>query len=117
MLGFVDSVDLDNKKQAGEPEKATWLSSSELMYRRFLIYEMFFAAERPVIICEGETDNVYLLHAMRKMRVEFPELAVTTADGKISLKVRFYKYHRSTARITTRDRGVGALREHLHFNL
>jgi hypothetical protein len=93
ILGFIDIVDLRNRDHAEEPEKAPDLSSSELMYRRFLIYKMFFAAEAPVIICEGET------------------LAGTTAQGKIILKVRFYKYRRSsTARITGLDGGSGCLK-------
>jgi len=100
MLGFIDTIDLYNKKQAGESEDAAHLSSNELMYRRFLIYRMFYAAEGPVIICEGETDNVYLIHAMRSLCADFPDLAGTTAQGKIRLKVRLYKHRRSsTARI------------------
>ena len=111
ILGFIDSVDLHNKNHADEPERAPELSSSEIMYRRFLIYKMFFAAEAPVIICEGETDSVYLIHAIRSLYKDFPDLAGTTAQGKISLKVRFYKYHRSsTARVTgLRDGGSGTL--------
>jgi RNA-directed DNA polymerase len=101
MLGFIDSIDLYNKKHAGESEDSAHLSSSELMYRRFLIYRIFYAAEAPVIICEGETDNVYLTHAMLSLRTDFPDLAGTTAQGKIRLKVRLYKYRlSSTARIT-----------------
>jgi retron-type reverse transcriptase len=111
ILGFIDIVDLRNRDHAEEPEKAPDLSSSELMYRRFLIYKMFYAADAPVIICEGETDNVYLIHAIRSLHTEFPDLAGTTAQRKISLKVRFYKYRRSsTARITGLDGGSGCLK-------
>jgi 5S rRNA maturation endonuclease (ribonuclease M5) len=51
-------------------------------------------------MCEGETDNVYLNYAIRSLAARFPELAEITPDGKISLKVRLYKYPKSsTARI------------------
>ena len=57
-------------------------------YRKFLIYSTFYAAKMPVIICEGETDNVYLTHAIRSLAVEFPDLAEMLPDKKIRLKVR-----------------------------
>lgn len=111
MLGFIDSIDLYNKKHAGKPKDSARLSSRELVYRQFLIYRNFYTAEAPVIICEGETDNVYLTHAIRSLSADFPDLAGTTADGKIRLKVRLYKYHRSsTGRILgLRDGGSGSL--------
>jgi retron-type reverse transcriptase len=100
MLGFIDSIDLYNKKNVAESKDSFHLSSKELMYRQFLIYKDFYAAEAPVIVCEGETDNVYLTHAIRSLATEFPDLAEITAKGEIRLKVRLYKYPRSsTARI------------------
>lgn len=100
MLGFIDSIDLYNKKNAPASKDSGRLSSKELIYRQFLIYRDFYTAEAPVIICEGKTDNVYLTHAIRSLAAEFPELAEVTTQGKICLKVRLYKYTRSsTARI------------------
>lgn len=111
MLGFIDSIDLYNKKNAAAPKDFVQLSRKELMYRQFLIYKEFYTAEVPVIICEGETDNVYLTHAIRSLGAEFPELAEITAQRQTRLKVRLYKYPRSsTARIIgLRDGGSGAL--------
>ncbi len=99
-LGFIDSIDLYNKKHAPQSKDSARISSKELMYKQFLIYKDFYTAEAPVILCEGDTDNVYLTHAIRGLAAEFPDLAETKTDGKISLKVRLYKYTRlSTARI------------------
>lgn len=54
----------------------------------------------PVILCEGDTDNVYLTHAIRSLAAEFPDLAEVTERGNIRLKVRLYKYPKSsTARL------------------
>jgi RNA-directed DNA polymerase len=100
MLGFIDSIDLYNKKNAAESNAPVGLSSKELIYQRFLIYTYFYAAETPVVICEGKTDNVYLTHAIRGLAKDFPDLADITTQGKIRLKVRLFKYPRSsTARI------------------
>lgn len=100
MLGFIDSIDLRNENDVVGSKDGSSSSSKEAMYRSFLIYTDFYAAEAPVIICEGETDNVYLTHAIRSLAEEFPELADVADGGKIRLKVRLYKYPRSsTARI------------------
>jgi RNA-directed DNA polymerase len=109
MLGFVDAIDADNKKNSPGVVSKT-LSSSERVYRRFLIYSNFYAAETPVVVCEGDTDNIYLTHAIRSLAVEFPDLA-EVKDEKIRLKIRLYKYPRSsTARILElKDGGSGAL--------
>src|SRR6266852_486588 len=98
MLGFIDSIDVYNKNNAPDSSSSE-LSSKEQVYRGFLIYSNFYAAASPVVICEGETDNIYLTHAIRSLGAEFPELA-EVKDGKIRLKIRLYKYpHSSTARI------------------
>jgi hypothetical protein len=99
MLGFIDSIEYYNQTQASD-STAVAKSSREKVYREFLIYTTFYAADKPVIICEGETDNVYLTHAIRSLAAGFPALAEIMHDGKIRLKVRLYKYPRSsTARL------------------
>ncbi len=111
MLGFVDSVDLYNKKHALDSQAPGWVSGRELIYRRFLIYKNFFATELPVVLCEGETDNVYLTHAIRGLAAEFPALAAIAPNGKILLNLRLYKYRKSsTGRILgLRDGGSSCL--------
>ena len=66
---------------------------------------------RQWVICEGGTDIVYLTHAIRNLAGEFPDLAEVMPDNKIRLKVRLYKYPRSsTARLVgLKDGGVGGL--------
>jgi RNA-directed DNA polymerase len=111
MLGFIDKIDLYNRARAKGAKDLDPLSKKELMYQRFLIYRNFFVADAPVVLCEGETDNVYLTHAIRSLANDFPELASTGSDGKIRLKIRLYKYRRSsTARILALgDGGSGVL--------
>jgi retron-type reverse transcriptase len=111
MLGFIDNIDIDYRKNTPGWKPSDKLSSNELMYQRFLIYMNFFAAERPVVLCEGKTDNVYLTHAIRSLALEYPYLATVAPDGKIRLNVRLYKYRKSsTARILRlSDGGSSAL--------
>lgn len=97
MLGFIDSINIYNGAATSDPEG---MSSQEKVYRQFLIYSTFYAAQTPVVVCEGDTDNVYLTHAIRSLAGRFPDLAEVRPDGTIRLKVRLYKYPRtSTARL------------------
>ncbi|MBE3037752.1 MAG: RNA-directed DNA polymerase [Chloroflexi bacterium] len=109
MLGFIDSIENYNKKNTHD-SPSDRPSSMELVYRQFLIYRNFYAAESPVVICEGDTDNIYLTHAIRNLAAEFLDLA-EVKEGKIRLKVRLFKYpHSSTARILDLgDGGSGVL--------
>ncbi len=113
MLGFIDGVDLYNKKLIpkvkGSKDQSS-LTSKESMYRRFLLFKEFYTASTPVIICEGKTDNVYVLHAIRSLAATYPQLATTSADGTIKLHVRIYKYSgTSTGRILGINGGTGDL--------
>lgn len=99
ILGFIDGIDVYNNG-INPDEKPPGLSSKERVYREFLIYSIFYATQTPVILCEGDTDNVYLTHAIRSLATEFPDLAEVTENKKIRLKVRLYKYPKSsTARL------------------
>jgi RNA-directed DNA polymerase len=116
MLGFIDHIDQYNKENFPESNAPTRRSSKRSMYREFLMYTDFYAAEAPVILCEGKTDNVYLKYAIRSLYVHFPDLA-EIRNGKVGLKVRLYKTYRrrkkrpsSTARILGfNDGGASAL--------
>jgi hypothetical protein len=99
MLGFIDGIDVYNN-ELHPHDKPSGFSSRELVYREFLIYSIFYAAKMPIILCEGDTDNVYLTHAIRSLAAEFPDLAEVTKNNEIRLKIRLYKYPKSsTARL------------------
>lgn len=113
MLGFIDSVDMYNsainktlRNQTGSKEE----TSKESIYRRFLLFKEFYAASSPVVICEGKTDNIYLVHAIRSLVAKHPELATLNADGTIKLGLRIFKYSdASTGRILEMNGGTGDL--------
>ena len=76
MLGFIDSIDVYKRIHTSD-YPSDGMSSKEKVYREFLIYSNFYAAQAPVVMCEGETDNIYLTHAIRSLGVcaaEGPEL-------------------------------------------
>jgi RNA-directed DNA polymerase len=95
MLSFINSVDRYNKvvnTDDDDGKAQEQLSTKESLYRRFILFNEFYAAQRPVLMCEGNTDNVYLVHAIRSLAATFPTLATVNADGTIKLNVRLLKY-------------------------
>ena len=111
MLGFIHGIDLHNQflSQAEQGSRGnSKLSSKESLYKRFLFYKEFYAAKTPVIICEGKTDNLYLLHAIRSLVAKYPTLASKSADGSISLRIRIFNFvDTSTGRILGISSGGG----------
>jgi hypothetical protein len=109
MLGFIDKID-DSNRTPTPDSTSKKKPARDWVYRAFLTYTVFYAASSPVLLCEGETDNVYLTHAIRSLAADFPDLAEIMPDGKIRMKVRLYKYrHSSTARLLDLSGGVSGL--------
>ncbi|WP_228768236.1 retron Ec67 family RNA-directed DNA polymerase/endonuclease [Limnohabitans sp. DM1] len=88
MFGHIKHVDEFNL-QIRRQEIPTGRAS---LYKRFFLFSQFFCSSKPVILCEGKTDNIYLLHAIRSRANHFPQLAETNATGSISLLIRIFKY-------------------------
>ncbi|MGZ3182075.1 MAG: retron Ec67 family RNA-directed DNA polymerase/endonuclease [Telluria sp.] len=106
MLSYIDQVDFYNerlrKENGREPEH---LIGRANLFRRFLYFDAFYAAQRPTIVCEGKTDNVYMRCAIRSLAAHYPRLI--TND---KLLVRFFKYAESrTGRIMDLTGGVGGI--------
>jgi len=58
------------------------------LYRKFLFYRHFFSIERPLLICEGKTDIIYLKCALRQLANEYSELIQRNKNGT-DFKIRF----------------------------
>ncbi|HEY2496723.1 MAG TPA: retron Ec67 family RNA-directed DNA polymerase/endonuclease [Candidatus Angelobacter sp.] len=104
MFGHIDRVDWYNVERISEnhrDQEPPGISSKENLYRRFLIFQEFYWASRPTIICEGKTDNIYLKHAIRSLAAEYPSLK----------NIRIFKYpNTSTGRILKLRGGSGDIK-------
>jgi 5S rRNA maturation endonuclease (ribonuclease M5) len=106
-LNFIDQVDHHNRirqkapfipeyaiKSTGKNTKLL-LSAREKTFSRFLFYRLFYGNDKPTILCEGKTDNVYLKSAISELQVSYPSLA-TIKDRKYKLLLRFVEYSKRT---------------------
>jgi len=114
IFGHIDAVDHHNFKiqsKADPREAKIALRSKEKLYRRFLMFKDFYAASLPVLVCEGKTDNIYLLHAIRSLAVYYPKLATVAANKKITLNIRILKTVKtSTGRVLQLEGGASYLK-------
>lgn len=106
MLSYIDQVDLFNAKICKDNGREAVDTSGRLsLYRRFLYFDNFFSNQKPVIVAEGKTDNVYLRCAIRSLSEKYPLLT----DGN-KLKIRFFKYSESrSGKVMDLAGGVGGI--------
>ena len=114
MFGPIDRVDRHNANLAdasSQGKSIAGLGSKENLYRRFLLFKEFYVAERPVLLCEGKTDNLYLKQAIRALAAGYPLLAMVSPNGAVTRNVRIFRYpNTSTGRILSLGGGTGDLK-------
>ncbi len=103
-----------NRSSLGRASKAVAdeLHSDEVVYRRFLYYSKFFLAEKPTIVCEGETDSIYLASAISAMGAAYPALinAQLKKGEKDRFNVRFVRHSEVAGRLLELNGGTAALK-------
>lgn len=88
-----------------EKKKET-LSSRGKTYQEFLLFSRFATAEKPIVICEGPTDSIYLKCALRSIGKKFPQLI-----NENELKIDFLSYSTTTANILHLSGGESPLND------
>ena len=88
------------------------LHSDEHVYRRFLFYTKFYATEKPVIVCEGETDSIYIASAISALGDHYPNLinAKLKPGEQNRSNVRFVKHSSIAGRLLELNGGTDALK-------
>lgn len=107
MLAFVHHIKSAEDIRIGLPPPEQGRSYDHL-YCQFLDYDWFYGIDRPTLICEGKTDNIYLAAAIKSQAAAFPSL-IKTNGGVISVGVRFFKYSPAAALIQKLSGGAGEL--------
>jgi RNA-directed DNA polymerase len=83
-------------------------SSFRKTYRDFLFAKNFLFMDRPLIICEGKTDNIYLDAAMKSLAADFPRLAIWQGE-EFKRLVRLFTYTHKTQEVMHLGGGFGDL--------
>ena len=99
-----------NLEMASKAPDGIPVPSHYKLYRSFLAYEKFHANTRPLVICEGKTDNTYIRCAIASLSAKFPLLQATTdADGSVHQAISFFKHSDKHAKLLSISGGAGEL--------
>ncbi|MER9871682.1 retron Ec67 family RNA-directed DNA polymerase/endonuclease [Mesorhizobium sp. M0195] len=88
-----------------ERPKGGKLWASSKLFERFVDYVDLYGIERPVVICEGVTDNIYIKSAIQALAPVYPTL--TNPAGE--LKIKLFKYTKTSAALQQLSGGAGEL--------
>ncbi len=105
----VRSGRLDPKLHSKEAINAAKYASYRETYKALLYYKHFVALERPLIVCEGKSDNIYLRSALLALDPNYPTLAEKVGE-KLVTKVRFLRQSRVEHDILELNGGTGNLK-------
>ena len=133
-LNFIDQVDHYNRMRQNPPLVSEYaikkigindhstkelLTGRENTFSQFLYYKSFCGNDKPTILCEGKTDNVYLKSAISELAINYPNLASFTSEiskkgipyKKYNFLVNFFEYSRRTRFFLELFGGAGDLKK------
>lgn len=60
------------------------------LYSKFIFFKYFYFLGKPLIFCEGPTDNIYLGCAIKQLATSYPNLVGISDNKQKTLKVNFF---------------------------
>jgi len=84
------------------------MQDTENCIKKLLYFKHFVCLDKPLIVCEGKTDNIYLRSALRKLNSKFGTLA-SIDKGKLVTKIRFLRHSRVEHDVLELSGGTGNL--------
>lgn len=125
-LNFIDQLDHYNRLRQKPPLNGNYqtinkskktshlFNGRESVFSKFLFFRHFYASEKPTILTEGKTDNVYLKSAIWKLASSYPRLAkVKATNTPYELLVNFFNYSERTKFLLELFGGTDYLRDFL----
>ncbi len=78
------------------------------LYKEFLFFKHFGQSDRPVVLCEGVSDRVYMRMALKKLKNSYPSL-IELDEEKLYYKINFLRYSRSVRSILRLSGGTAEM--------
>ncbi|MCH7499617.1 MAG: RNA-directed DNA polymerase [Nitrospinae bacterium] len=78
------------------------------LFKRFLFFKYFGLPNKPLLVCEGPSDAIYIKMALKKLKDRYPSLINIDGD-KIYYKIKFLKYSKSVSHVLQLSGGVAPL--------
>lgn len=93
----------DRRKDAGKRHNPTSFCK---IYKEFLFAKHFLFIDKPLVLCEGKTDNVYLHCAIKRLADSFPTLA-NWSGTDFNSNFRLFRYTSKSLKILHMGGGCG----------
>lgn len=77
---------------------------------RLFFYDLFWGSDRPIIVSEGKTDNIYLKQAIKSFGTRYPSLYDATTS---QFKIRFFNHDSLYAEVLQLRGGEGDIKNFL----
>ncbi len=97
------SLETPKKYEATAPKNHEGI---ERLYYRFLFFQKFVIPEKPLVICEGKTDSVYLNAAIKNLNA-YAGALFNVVNGQKHIAVQFFKYTDTTRDVLGLGGGTG----------
>lgn len=98
-----DLSDHRDRRDKQDKPTGTWR-----LFSKFLYFRHFGIIKKPLIICEGVSDSVYIKLALKKLAKDYPSL-ISQKDGKTVLGVSFLNYSKNVKDVLRLSGGTGEL--------
>ena len=107
VLSYIYNV---RKRHDERDIKERWAkpTATHNLYRKFLYFEKFFFLNKPLVICEGKTDSVYIKCAIESLAPYYRKL-IDTSSNKTEYLVDFFKYSKMNMDLMQFSGGTGDL--------
>ena len=115
-LSYIYQVKKFSRKKKQNKEKE---SSFHNLYKNFLIYDQLYKVKKPLIVCEGKTDIIYLKCALKSLHLQNSEkysFLIEEKDKKLFFKLNFFKPSRRTRDVLGSLNGVNNIFNNLISN-
>ena len=96
------------KRYQGEHSDQSSSKGIERLIDRFVSFDKFHNLSKPLVVCEGKTDNIYLECALKSLAEDFPNM-IEVVGSKIEWKIGFFKYSGGNMSIRGMSGGSGGL--------
>jgi len=105
ILNFIYHVKDEHDKRY-RYEKVKHRSAMVELYRKFLFYKYFFSMDRPLIVCEGKTDPIYLKSALIQLCDHYSELIQKKKDA-YEFNISFFNVSKKIMDVFDMSEGTG----------
>lgn len=109
-IHFIRKNTTNKGKYTRDKDGELVLDGNDYLYSQFLYYKYFAHNDKPIVICEGKTDVIYLRAVLKTLAADYPDLIEVKGDTT-SLKIQILPASRTVKDLLGLLTGTADLRK------